>query len=150
MRVALDTNILAYAEGVNGPDHQKRAAGLIDRLSTADVIIPLQVLGELLAVLTRKTARPRASVRSSVLSWRDGYEIVPTTNESFLRAIDLVADHQLPSWDAAILAVAAEARCQILLSEDMHDGFTWNGTVIANPFAVTPQPTLARFLRTIT
>ena len=84
MRVALNTNILAYAEGLNEPDHQKRAASLFDRLSTAEIITPLQALGELLAALTRKAAQSRAAARDSALSWRDGYEIVMLIIETFL------------------------------------------------------------------
>jgi len=34
-----------------------------------------------------------------------------------------------------ILAVAAESKCSLLLSEDMHDGFTWAGVTVTNPFS---------------
>jgi len=40
-----------------------------------------------------------------------------------------------------MLSAAAEAGCSLLLSEDMHQGLTWNGVTIVNPFA---QPGDAR------
>ena len=144
MRVALDTNILVYAEGLNGPDRQQEATALLDSLLRADLVIPVQVLGELLHVLARKTRRSRAAVRDAMLVWRDGYEIAPTTIESFVSASNLVADRQLATWDAIIVAVAVDAGCSLLLSEDMQDGFTWGGLVVANPFADRVHPMLAR------
>jgi predicted nucleic acid-binding protein len=42
-----------------------------------------------------------------------------------------------------ILAVTAEAGCRVLLSEDMHEGFTWRGVTVVNPFAAIVHPLLA-------
>ena len=69
--------------------------------------------------------------------------VVPTTSTTVAAALELVATHRLQFWDAAILAAAAEAECQLLLSEDMHDGFVWRGVTVANPFASSPHPLLA-------
>ena len=67
MRVALDTNLLAYAEGVNGPDKQEAALALITRLPRAAVVIPAQALGELFNVLVRKAQRSRGEARQAML-----------------------------------------------------------------------------------
>ena len=56
-------------------------------------------------------------------------------------ALDLAADHQMPIWDALILAVAADQKCRLLLSEDFQQGFTWRGVTVLNPFQ-TPQHAL--------
>ena len=56
MLVALDTNILAYALGINDAGRRARAEGLIAALPDANVVIPVQVLGELFRVLTGKSA----------------------------------------------------------------------------------------------
>jgi predicted nucleic acid-binding protein len=60
--------------------------------------------------------------------------------------MDLAHSHRCSMWDAIILAAAAEAGCRLLLSEDMQDGFTWNGVTIADPFSETPHPLLAAML----
>ena len=83
MRVALDTNILAYAEGIGDAPRCAAAIRLIE---------------------------------------------------------------QLHILDALIVAVAAENRCRILLSEDLQAGFTWRGVTVVNPFAAPSSPLLASLI----
>ena len=52
MRVALDTNILAYAEGLGDEQRCALAIQCIEYLPGADVLIPAQAMGELSRVLT--------------------------------------------------------------------------------------------------
>ena len=40
MRVALDTNVLAYAEGVNGEDMKRTALELVEKLPENAVLLP--------------------------------------------------------------------------------------------------------------
>jgi Predicted nucleic-acid-binding protein, contains PIN domain len=54
MRIALDTNILAYAEGVNGPTRKRAALELIRKLPESSTFLSVQVLGELFRVLVGK------------------------------------------------------------------------------------------------
>ena len=58
MKVALDTNVLAYAEGTNGLEMKAAALQLIQRLPIGSVVLPIQVLGELFNVLVLKAKRP--------------------------------------------------------------------------------------------
>lgn len=146
MIVALDTNILAYAEGANDAVRQAKALELIEALPPGGAILPVQVLGELFRVLTTKVKRPVAEVRTAILSWRDAMPVHDTTDQAMLSAMDLVADHGLQIWDALILAVTADARCRLLLSEDLQDGFTWRGVTVVNPFEQPRHPLLVPFL----
>jgi predicted nucleic acid-binding protein len=41
---------------------------------------------------------------------------------------------QTSYWDAAILAAAKAARCELLLSEDLNPGQDYDGVVVVNPF----------------
>jgi hypothetical protein len=47
MHTALDTNILAYAEGIGDVERQQASIGLIKIISPHLVVIPVQCLGEL-------------------------------------------------------------------------------------------------------
>lgn len=143
MRVALDTNILAYAEGLGDAARCTAARQLIERLPSDQALLPAQTLGELSRVLTAKARRTPAEARDAVLSWTDTFEVADSTWPAFQSAFDLTVDHQLPLWDALILAVSAEQRCRVLLSEDFQDGFTWSGVTVVNPFADPPSPLLA-------
>lgn len=146
MIVALDTNLLAYAEGVNDSARQAKALEIIQALPEGAVILPVQVLGELFRVLTAKVKRSAVDARAAILSWRDAMPVHDTTDQALMAAMDLVADHNLQIWDALILAVAADARCRLLLCEDLQDGFTWRGVTVVNPFVAQPHPLLAALL----
>ncbi len=138
MRYALDTNFMVYAENVDDPKRRVKARQLLDTLKPGDVAIPVQALGELFNVLTRKAKWPAAQARAAVLAWIDTYEAIETTPETLLDAMELAHAHQLAIWDAIILAGAAQAGCRVLLSEDMQHGFTWRGTTVRNPFRPDP------------
>lgn len=134
MRVALDTTVLAYAEGVNGVEQRDLALDLVHRLPQEATIIPVQVLGELFNVLVRKAGRSQSDARDALLSWRDTFPVVETSPEIMLMAADLATDHQFGIWDAVILSAASQAACRLLLSEDLQEGFTWAGVTVVNPF----------------
>lgn len=135
MRIALDTNILAYAEGVNGVEKRDIALELVRNLPQESAVIPVQVLGELFNVLCRKAGKSRIEAREALLGWSDTFPVVATAPEVMMAAADLAADHRFGIWDALILSVSAQAGCRLLLSEDLQDGFTWGGVTVANPFA---------------
>ena len=79
MRVALDTSILAYAEGTNGAAMRDKALELIQQLPVGSAVVPVQALGELFKVLVRKAKRQPARARAAVLSWRDAYPVIETS-----------------------------------------------------------------------
>jgi predicted nucleic acid-binding protein len=132
--VALDTNILVYAQGINGAARQALATALLDRLLDDEVVIPVQALGELFNVLVRKGGFHPAAARAAVAAWREGYTVPATSFGLLEAAMELVAQHRLAIWDAIILAAAAEAGCDTLFSEDMQHGFVWRGVTVCDPF----------------
>ncbi len=146
MRVALDTNILAYAEGVNGAAKKKLALELLQQLPQSAVVVPVQALGELFHVLVRKAGRSPSKARAAILGWQDAFASVETSAAIMLAATDLATDHHLGIWDAVILSAAAEAGCRLFLSEDLQDGFTWNSVTVSNPFADPVHPLLRALL----
>lgn len=145
MKVAFDTNILAYAEGINGIEKRDVVLEMVRNLPQEAAVIPVQVLGELFNVLTRKAGRSRAEAREALLGWRDTFPVVETAPEVMLAAADLATDHHFSIWDSVILSVSSQAGCRLLLSEDLQGGFTWGGVTVANPFA-SPRHTLLESL----
>lgn len=146
VRVALDTNMLACAEGTNGAGMRTTALDLIERLPADAVVLPVQTLGELFNVLVRKARRRPAQARTAVLAWKDAFETVETSATVMIQAAELAAAHRLSIWDSVVLAASAEADCRLLLSEDLQDGFTWRGVTVTNPFSDAPHPLLAALL----
>jgi predicted nucleic acid-binding protein len=146
MKVALDTNVMAYAEATNGAAMRDKALDLIQRLPIGVVVLPVQTLSELFNVLVRKAKRRPARARVAVLSWRDAYPTVEASATVMINATDLASDHVLTIWDSVVLAASAEAECRLLLSEDLQEGFTWHGVTVTNPFAPALHPLLAALL----
>ncbi|HZT78270.1 MAG TPA: PIN domain-containing protein [Vicinamibacterales bacterium] len=147
LTVALDTNVLAYAEQTNGPIMQRRALAVVEKLLPEGTVVPAQTLGELFNVLVKKARWPTARASAAVTAWGDTYPIVDTSSDIMLAAIELTRQHQLGIWDAVVLASAADARARLLLSEDLQDGFTWRGVTVVNPFGGARHPLLNAILK---
>ena len=54
--------------------------------------------------------------------------------------MDLCVAHQLASWVALVLNVAAEGGARLLLSEDLQPGFSWRGVKVVNPLGSPNDP----------
>ncbi len=153
MRIALDTNVFVYAEGVqHSPADAPKvevSRSLLTGLATdldSTLVAPLQVLLELHNVLTRKGGHSPESARAAVQRLAETVEPAPTTPEILASAMDLAVDHQLQIFDAVILAAAASSRCEILLSEDLQEGFRFRCVTVANPFGGSPAPAIEALL----
>jgi len=147
VRVALDTNVLAYAEGINGAARKVDALDLIQRLPAGATLLPVQALGELFQLLVRKANRTPAQARAAILGWRDAFPLIETSETVIVGAAELAATHRFSFWDGVILAAAADGGCRLLLSEDLQEGFTWSSVTVTNPFGVSPHPLLTNLLR---
>jgi predicted nucleic acid-binding protein len=146
MRAALDTNLLVYAEGFGDEARVSATRRLLDQLSEADLVVPLQCLGELFRVLTGKAGRPARQAQDAVLGWMDAYPVLESNGAAWRGAMDLCVAHQLASWDALVLNVAAEGGARLLLTEYLHHGFSWRGVRVVNPL-IEPQDSLLSQLR---
>jgi predicted nucleic acid-binding protein len=146
MRVAIDTNVLAYAEGINGQPMKSAALTLVAKLPNSTTVIPVQVLGELYRLLVRKDGRSEQRARADVLSWQDTFGVIETSETVLTLALDLSIHQRFGIWDSVALSAAATAGCRLFLSEDLQDGFVWNGVTVVNPFAKVQHPLLAALL----
>lgn len=141
MRVAVDTNILVYAHGIGDEGRVTRADALIPALRNR-LVVPMQVVGELFNVLTRKARLDKALVLKSIELIAEAGQIAAASPQTLSRAIHLSIDHGFQIWDALILQTALDEQCRILLSEDMQHGFYWAGITVLNPFRDPEHPLL--------
>ncbi len=151
MRVALDINILAYLAGVSrsAEDDGKvaRVRDLVERLArSATLLAPTQTLGELFVVL-RRGGTPPEQARDIVLRYAEAFTPSPSEERTVVAALDLTVNHKFQFWDALIVTSAVDAGCQLLLSEDMQDGFVVRGLTITNPLAAKPHAKLAALMQ---
>ena len=146
IRVAIDTNVLVYAEESEPSARKTTATALLARLSPATTFIPVQALIELFHLLVRKARVPASAARTAVVTWQDSFSVIETSESILTNALALAVEHRVGAGDAVILSAAADAGCRLLLSEDLQDGFTWSGVTVANPFAKVRHPLLAALL----
>lgn len=138
---AFDTNILAYLEGVvvTESDRVKRATSraIFERVFEEGgfPVVPVQALAELHHVLVRKGRLSRHEASESVARLMSRSTVIGTDPGILADARSLSARHNIPTFDAMVLAAAAEARCDILYSEDFQPGLGWRGVEVVNPFA---------------
>ena len=92
------------------------------------------MLAELRHVLCKRLRLSGDAANARVTLIRDVSSIHPTNAGLLEIAFGLAASHNLQTYDAIILAAAAESDCDTLYSEDMQHGFVWRGVEIVNPF----------------
>ncbi len=147
MRITFDTNILVYAADRDAGTKHDIASKLISRAVHVDSMLVLQCLAEFFFVATRKAKARPAAAREFVTDWREVFALRCADEESFVRAMDAVSRHGLAFWDAMMWAVAGQARCDLLISEDFQDGRQLAGVTFVNPFLAANREILEAALR---
>ncbi|HXW26416.1 MAG TPA: PIN domain-containing protein [Xanthobacteraceae bacterium] len=144
-RVALDSNILIYAELEPESEKGGRSANLILR-AARDGVIPAQVLGEYLRFVQRRmpTAFEEAVRQASI--YQAAFLTPPTTGAILDKACELAQVHRMQLWDCVVCAAAALAGAKVLLTEDMQDGRLIEGVRLMNPFAAANSEAIAALL----
>jgi predicted nucleic acid-binding protein len=133
-RVALDSNILIYAELEPDSEKGKRAADVI--LGAArDGVISAQVLGEFLRFVQRRAPASFEGVVRQVLLYQAVFLTPATTDGVINKASELARMHRMQLWDCVVCAASAQAGAKVLLTEDMQDGRSIDGLRLINPFA---------------
>jgi predicted nucleic acid-binding protein len=104
---------------------------------TADpLVVSTQVLAEFYWVTTRRLQRPLdEGVAAEIVAGLSELRVIGADAELVLSAIALARERELASWDALVVRAAQVARCDRLLSEDLHPGSMFGGVRVENPFA---------------
>jgi predicted nucleic acid-binding protein len=135
-RFFVDTNVLIYAHDLDaGLKHDRAALIVADLWEKENGIVSVQVLQEFYVNVTRKIARPMtpAAARGIIrnyLAWR----VEPNEPSAVLLASEIGERNRISFWDALIVASAARAGADRILSEDLNHGQVIEGIRIENPF----------------
>ena len=124
-----DTNILLYL--LSGDD-QRRAVS-VEILANGGVI-SVQVLNEFVAVARGKYALDWDELEAMLDDFRSHFQVESLTPPVQARAVHFARRYRIRIYDANILAVAENAGCSIVYSEDMQHGQAVAGLTIRNPF----------------
>ena len=131
MSVFFDSNVLLYTLDA-GAYRQEQAITALRQGGT----ISVQVLNEVVNAARRKFKLSWSETAKAVTAMRAFCRgPVPLTLQIHERAVELAMHHSFSIYDALIVASALEAKCDVLLSEDMQDGRLIDGRLrIQNPF----------------
>jgi predicted nucleic acid-binding protein len=132
-RVALDSNILIYAELEPESEKGLRSIELILR-SARDGVIPAQVFGEFLRFTQRRVPAAFDNAVRQVSVYEAAFLTPPTTVDVLDTACAMARAHRMQLWDCVVCAASVEAAARVLLTEDMQDGRTIDGLRLINPF----------------
>jgi predicted nucleic acid-binding protein len=141
--VFLDTNVVVYAHDGSEPTKGAAAQALISALvSRGWPLLSVQVLSEFYWSATRKIQMRlshdeavAAIARLNALT-----KVIDMTPALVDAALQAVAAHGFPLWDAQLFAVAKANRADVILSEDFSHRRTVDGITFLNPFAADFDP----------
>ena len=133
-RVTLDSNVLVYAFDAADAVKRAQAQTIIDAFARLDCPLALQTMGEFYAAVVRRSVLKPAEAARQVEHFLDVFDAFADSEAAHRTAAEAAAKARFSYWDAVLLASAAEQRCDMILSEDMHDGAKLGGIVVRNPF----------------
>lgn len=110
------------------------------RAALGDCVLILQTLAEFVWASTRKSLLTLDQAASLVDSWLRLYSTAHATPTTLRDALRAVQKHRLSFWDAMLWAVARQAGCRYLLSEDFQHGRTLEGVTFIDPFQPSGWP----------
>jgi predicted nucleic acid-binding protein len=134
MRRFFDTNVLVYSRDPDDVAKRTLARSLIEEaIEDESFVISTQVLVEFYATSVRRKLLGPAQALDLIRFW-GGHDTVPHTPELVIRGLELHQAHSLSIWDGLIVQAALDARCDVLLSEDLQHGRRFGDLEVANPF----------------
>ena len=142
-RFCLDSNNLVYSVDLDAGERHKRSEKIVEQALQSNCVLPIQALAEFFHATTRKKLLEPDEARVFVLDWSDAFYLALADASTLIDAVDAVMEHRLSFWDAMIWAVARQAECSAIVSEDMQDGRTLGGVAFINPFAADAEERLA-------
>lgn len=130
----IDTNVIIYANDARDENKQKRALTLIaEHMRLGTGVISTQVLQEYAHVALNKLHQ-RQDVILRQLVLLEKLEVIPQSPVLIRRSVEIKATYQISFWDACIISAAEQAKCNIILSEDLNSGQFYSGIAMENPF----------------
>lgn len=146
-RVFIDSTTFLYTRDRADPEKTGKIERWLDALTDHGAgVTNLQVLNEVVSVITRKTRRFAGRDPFFEADIAAMFGASPLSPEAAFAARALFLRYHYSWWDSLLLAAALELGCTHFLSEDMQDGQTIagadRGLTITDPFAHSPDDIL--------
>ena len=133
-RFTLDSNILVYAVDAAAGPKQEVSQRIVVAAARFDCVLTLQAVSEFYWVAARKRIVPAADAAERANDLLTAFPCVPASESAIRAALSHAVAGRAAYWDALLVSTAAEAGCNLLLTEDMHAGTSLSGVQIHHPF----------------
>ncbi len=134
---AVDTNILVYAVDADEPEKCRKARDFLRQLGQSEPpCLMWQVAGELLACLRRWEERrgfDSTTTRRYFELISGNMQLVMPSPDVANVSFDLIRRFSLSHWDSMLVAACIQSGIEILYSEDLQDGMTYDSVTVHNP-----------------
>jgi predicted nucleic acid-binding protein len=136
-RIFLDTNIFVYSLDRSAPAKSQKAAQLVRKaLATQKGIISYQVVQEFFNVALRRFVQPMrtADAEEYLTTVLRPLLVVHSSPALFTESLRIQSSSGLSWYDSLIVAAAAQAKCDLLYTEDLQHGQRFGSLQVLNPF----------------
>ena len=141
----VDANVFVYARDPRDPGKQRLAREWRDHLwRTRLGRTSTQVLSETYVALTRLGGASPEEIWNSVarlFAWRPR----SVDERVLLAAREIERRYRISWWDSTVVAAAQLQNCEILLTEDLHDGAAFGTLIIRSPFTLKVEQPVAAY-----
>jgi len=140
--VLIDTNVLVYATGVDGPEKAVRAAAVLQHMEAGEAgRLSTQVLSEYANTMLRRLPRSaHPDVARAVARLGKAMPVLTVTETTVIEAIRGTIEHGMSFYDAQLWATARLAGIEVVLTEDFTDGAVVEGVRFVDPFSPSFDP----------
>lgn len=141
MIVTPDTNLLIHAHDSRDPLKQETATGLVEIMGSLNGRrIANQVVGEFFNAATRKLRMTPDKAATYCMGLLEQFPDFSYESGDVNVALQGARNGAFSYWDGLLLASAVSAGCELLISEDLQDGFRFEQLSIITPFASDGSP----------
>ncbi len=135
----IDTNILVYAyDSSEGKKHEVANELLKKIWQEGGGIVCLQNLMDFFVVITRKVKTPVTISQAKIVVGdflkSENWLVIDRDEDTFLSAIDLVANHEVPFWDSMIASCMKENEITQIVTENKKDFEKAPDIKVSSPF----------------
>jgi predicted nucleic acid-binding protein len=133
-KVLIDSNVWIYLASKQD-DVKKKIAEKLFNQHFEDIILSVQILGEIFTVLDKKTNLTKNEIADITSFYADTYEVFKSGKEIFDEAVKVRLKYGYSFFDSLIVATGIASNCSVLYSEDLqHNQLIENRLRIINPF----------------
>ena len=130
----LDTNILVYLFDYDEPEKKTVAENILR--DSVRIRLSTQVLQEFYVTVTRKLGRSMSPEQAlTAVEYFQTHPVTTITNDLVTKGIRRSIDARISFWDGLIVETALAERADLLVTEDLQDGWKIGSMRVWNPFA---------------